>query len=312
MVELKIAWQGFNFHLNPVEEIILPNFKGSTLRGGFGNAFKRVVCALKKSECHDCLLKEKCIYAYVFETIPPPDTKYMRKYPSAPHPFIIEPPLEDKQVYDSNEDIVFRLILIGRAIDYLPYFIYTFDELGKRGIGRRKGKYRLKEVLSDGKVVYDHTRNIKRSFPPSYINIQFDAYQQSGQHEEIDIRFITPTRVVYNGRLTIDLEFHILIRHLLRRVALLSYFHCACDPDDLDFKTILNDASKVRVVERALTWYDWERYSFRKKRRMKLGGFIGSIRFCGNIRPFIPLLKAGEIVHVGKATAFGLGKYEIC
>jgi len=312
MAELKIAWQGFNFHLHPVEEIILPNFKGSTLRGGFGNAFKRVVCALKKSECHDCLLKEKCIYAYVFETIPPPDTKYMRKYPSAPHPFIIEPPLEDKTVYDSNEDMVFRLILIGRAIDYLPYFIYTFDELGKIGIGRQRGKYKLKEVWSENERIYDSGGSIKKVTEQSSITISFDYDQTDDPDEEILIRFITPTRIVFNGHLTVDLEFHILIRNLLRRIALLSYFHCSGDPGCIDFKRIISEASKVRMVERNLVWHDLERYSFRKKMRMKLGGFVGSIRFAGNIRPFMPLLKAGEILHVGRATAFGLGKYEIC
>jgi len=92
----------------------------------------------------------------------------------------------------------------------------------------------------------------------------------------------------------------------------LSYFHCSGDPDGIDFKRIINVASGVKVVERNLVWHDLERYSFRKKMRMKLGGFVGSIRFAGNIRPFMPLLGAGEILHVGRATAFGLGKYEIC
>jgi hypothetical protein len=35
------------------------------------------------------------------------------------------------------------------------------------------------------------------------------------------------------------------------------------------------------------------------------------ITFEGDIEPFIPLIKAGEILHVGKGTGFGLGKYSI-
>lgn len=35
----------------------------------------------------------------IFETPPPSDTKLMRKYPYAPHPFIIEPPIEGPREY---------------------------------------------------------------------------------------------------------------------------------------------------------------------------------------------------------------------
>jgi hypothetical protein len=37
-------------------------------------------------------------------------------------------------------------ILIGKAVDYLPYFILTFSELGKKGIGMGRGKFVLEKV----------------------------------------------------------------------------------------------------------------------------------------------------------------------
>lgn len=36
-----------------------------------------------------------------------------------------------------------------------------------------------------------------------------------------------------------------------------------------------------------------------------MGGFIGEITFEGNIEPFMPLIRAGEVLHVGKGTGFG-------
>jgi hypothetical protein len=97
--------------------MLLPSYKGSTLRGGFGHAFRRVVCAIKSRECTDCLLKEKCVYSYIFETPPSADTKIMRKYKSAPHPFIIEPPTGQRRGYTPEDELTFGLTLIGRAID---------------------------------------------------------------------------------------------------------------------------------------------------------------------------------------------------
>jgi hypothetical protein len=68
----------------------------------------------------------------------------MLKYEKAPHPFIIEPPLEKKQVYDAGDEIIFNLILIGQAAEYLPYFIYGFEEMGEKGIGKGRGRFKLK------------------------------------------------------------------------------------------------------------------------------------------------------------------------
>lgn len=319
----------FTFSLVAKDVILLPSYKGSTLRGGFGNAFRKVVCALKKSDCSGCLLKEKCVYSYVFETPPPADSRIMTKYTNAPHPFVIEPPAERKQAYKPGDEIHFGLVLTGRAIDYLPYFIYTFDELGKMGIGKGRGKYLLNKVSvsrllspplrggdeGDGEIIYDSTTKTLNPVRPSLLNLDFEKLKSDSrgvnlEHRTLSIDFLTPTRIVYDGSLTLELEFHMLVRQLLRRMALLSYFHCGGDPSGIDFKGIIEAAKEVRVKKRSLKWYDWERYSTRQNAKMKMGGFIGEITFEGNIGPFMPLIEAGAVLHVGKGTSFGLGRYE--
>jgi CRISPR-associated endoribonuclease Cas6 len=307
-----IKTASFKFGLKALEPVILPSYKGSTLRGGFGYAFKRVVCAIKNKECTDCLLKEKCVYSYVFETPPPPDTKIMRKYKAAPHPFVIEPPSEKRRAYKTGDEINFCLTLIGRAVDYLPYFIYTFDELGKIGIGKGKARYELQEVSCEEKAIYNSKNKTLKPFSPSILSLTFDdLVSETFNFEPLTLNFITPTRIIYNGYLTLDLEFHILIRNLLRRLSLLYYFHCGGDPSEWDFRGIIEMAKKVQVKEKTLRWYDWERYSGRQETRIKMGGFVGDITFEGDIKPFMQILEAGEVLHVGKGTAFGLGKYEI-
>ena len=44
---------------------------------------------------------------------------------------------------------------------------------------------------------------------------------------------------------------------------------------------------------------------------MKLGGFVGQVTYAGDLEPFLPLLRLGTLVHIGKGTTFGLGKYEV-
>lgn len=318
-MSVEIAYSSFWFHIQPLEPIILPSYKGSTLRGGFGNAFRRVVCALKNRECSACLLKEKCVYSYIFETPPPSDTSIMRKYTSAPHPFIIDPPPERKRGYTPKDELEFGLTLIGRAVDYLPYFVYAFDELGKIGIGKGKGKYELKTVWmysdasvhGDKNVIYASDTKTLQSFAPLKLSVSFDTELRTHNSKLLTLNFLTPTRIIYNGHLALDIEFHMLIRQLLRRISLLSYFHCNGGSPNIDFNGIIEKATGIAVKERKLRWHDWERYSARQGTRMKMGGFAGEITFEGNIEPFLPLIRAGEILHVGKATAFGLGKYEM-
>lgn len=126
----------------------------------------------------------------------------------------------------------------------------------------------------------------------------------------LHLSFLTPTRLKFDGNLSSTLEFHILIRNLLRRISLLSYFHCG-EELVLDFKGLIEEAKNVTIQKGNLHWQDWERYSNRQETKMKMGGFIGSVIFKGDFEKFMPFLLLGEYIHVGKGTSFGLGKYEI-
>jgi len=240
----------------------------------------------------------------------------MGKYKSIPHPFVIEPPAETQRIYKSGEQVSFALTLIGRANDYLPYFIYTFDELGKIGIGRRRGKYTLltvKKAGGDGgdvgTLVYSSADKTIRSIPPDEIVIPAECFTEEEKSTRLTLKFLSPTRISYQRHLATELRFEILVKNIVRRFNLLRYFHWDRQSVPLEHGKIIAEAERVSVKENSLRWWDWERYSSRQHTRMKMGGFIGEISYEGNIEPFMPLLKAGEVLHVGKGTGFGLGKY---
>lgn len=220
------------------------------------------------------------------------------------------------------------LILIGDAIQYLPYFIYTFDLLGKNGIGRGRGSCQLQEVYTvspqdDAKSIYCSKTRKSESFREDCIDLSrpiLSISEGKNVHdatEEITLRFLTPTRLKYDGKLTINLEFHVFIRQLLRRLFLLRHYHCKKSLSDVGLpsegyhRMLIERAYATGIKGSNLRWCDWERYSRRQDTRMKLGGFVGDIVYKGDISPFCPFIKAGEILHVGKGTSFGLGKYII-
>lgn len=61
-----------------------------------------------------------------------------------------------------------------------------------------------------------------------------------------------------------------------------------------------------------LAWHDWDRYSKRQQRKVTLGGLLGTLDIEGEIDAGLAaLLRAAEILHVGKGATFGLGKIEV-
>ncbi len=303
----------FTLRIRALVDLHLPVYKGSTFRGGFGSALRSVVCALKRQECSGCLLRDRCVYVYVFETPPPPGSERLRLYKTVPHPFVIEPPLDERRHVPAGETVEFGLVLVGRAMEVLPYFIYAFMHLGERGLGKRRGAFRLEEVLSEGprgpQSIY-HRESGSLTAPEGvptgeWIGRRVD---ELGGSPVLRLSFLTPGRVKHADHLVESPQFHHLIRALLRRFSSLSYFHGGT-PLELDYRGLIDAAAAVRRVGSTTRWYDWERYSTRQKERMSLGGFIGDLDFEGDLAPFLPLLAWGELLHVGKGVSFGLGQY---
>lgn len=322
----KLHFTRFRFQLRAQTPLRLPPYKGSTLRGGFGIAFKEAVCVVAHRNCERCILRSKCAYPYIFETPVPNGSRRLASLEHAPHPFVIEPPLDDQTQYAEGDVLAFVLVLVGRAIDYLPYFIFAFEELGeRRGIGKAangsgvaptgRGRFRVESVEAlngngAGLRVYDGaTKSLVGAPQPSPLEAFAHPASESFQPDtRLTLRFLTPTRLIFDGNLATVPEFHILVRNLLRRISNLTYFHCDGELD-LDFRGLVDAARAVKLVDNQTRWHDWERYSARQDAKLKMGGVVGEAVYEGDIERFAPLLALGEVLHVGKGTGMGLGRY---
>lgn len=315
---LDIPFVRLGFRYECRTSVKLPAFKGSTFRGAFGHSLKRVACAQRNATCNNCLLRHDCVYSYVFETPPPPDSHRLRLYPAAPHPFILRPPPELREDYAVGDYLDGELLLIGRAIAYLPYFVYALEILGDQGLGRGRGRCALvnvQELNRAGASVKEIYRSadgiLTATTGQAGRETSALAQQLPASPVEVDLHLLTPMRLKFNGKFLATLEFHHLIRNLLRRLASLAYFHCQLDPESFDFKGCIRAAEQVAVSRRHCSWQEWARYSSRQRERMLLGGIIGRMSFSKVPAPLLSLLLVGEHLHVGKVASFGLGQYRI-
>jgi hypothetical protein len=289
------------------EQVKLPAYKGAVIRGAFGSAFRRVSCPFPRRECSDCLLKAKCVYSQVFETPRPPNSVIMRKYETIPRPFVIEPPLDHTALYAPGQTLDFGLVLFGPSIGYLPYFIYAFEEMAANGLGPGRGKLKVRGVLQNGTTLYDGSDNtVKSPVATEALTLKRPARPVS----TLSIRFLSPVRIVYQGRIAQSLDFHVLFRSLVRRIGLLSYFYSE-KPFEIDYRGLIAMAEGVKTRRSQLEMFSWRRFSTRQDRLIDMDGLVGEATYEGNLTELMPYFRVGERVHVGKNTTFGLGKYEI-
>ena len=295
---MNITFADYHFKLKFQDEFRYPTFLGSTIRGGFGRVFRNLTCLTKERNCLDCILLESCPYAYIFET----GVRESGKKYNAPHPFIFNIP-DIKKDIKKGETMDFSLILIGNGIQYFPYFVFSIAYLCTKGLGRESSKFTISHIKKDNKVIYKDKKLEKGWDKPEKIDLNYV------NTDAITINFISPTKLIHNGKLIRTPDFYVLIKAITRRLKLLQNYHNI--GYEKDNSPLLETSKNIKVVNYYFENIELKRFSTRQKRKIKYDAFKGRVTFKGNITPFMELLKIGEIIHIGKATSFGFGRYKL-
>lgn len=293
------------------EDSILPPYLGSTLRGAMGHALRQMVCLLPGEDCTKCMHRWQCAFVYIMATSrQETDDQGNTKNQALPHPYVIEPPEEQTTFFRKGDLLIFHLLLIGNSITLLPLFISAFERVGKNGLGKGRHKYNLQKVEQDEnkqlRLLWAGGNNLIQVPVPVDIKLE----QESKDISNITLHLHTPTRLVNKGRLDDCPDFSILMRAVLRRVDSLGRIHGQSGLG-IDFRNLLDKTAQVKLSGGKASWYDWERYSSTQATFMKLGGLVGELSYDGELGEFLPYLKITEILHVGKGSSFGLGRYTI-
>ena len=310
----------YRFTYTVQEPLKMPQDKGNVFRGRFGYMLRHITCVGSSEHCEaQCQFPDRCVYSKCFETPVPDNSPMLRGQPFAPHPFILEPPRTGKLDYAPGDTFTCNLTLIGDAIHLLPWMVFTFDQIGKRRIGLRdkRGQCQLSKVESlpahdnhSSQTIYTAETEM---LTDDGLILRLDDVMQAALHitDEIELEFLTPTSIKVDGKWTSALTFEHLIRNLLRRIRFLNYFHCGEDLDtEIDAYALIKAAQSVRHKSR-LQWLQRGRYSHRAEAVVPMSGFMGNIRFEGDVTPFLPFICLGEYLHIGHHTAFGYGRYRI-
>lgn len=179
--------------LEPKINLAIPPYEGSIFRGGFGHALRRVMCVNRGETCMKCPLK---VYTYIFETASQQAMNGTSEDAQFPHQFIIEPPINEKRQYNTDDKLDIQLIRIDQAINYAPHFICAFEGLGRLGMGRNRVVGIMNIVYEKETIIYNsdsHIRDRQQIIDPT------DMIREVSQlnHHRIAFRFLTPIRMGY-------------------------------------------------------------------------------------------------------------------
>ncbi|MBL3529549.1 MAG: CRISPR system precrRNA processing endoribonuclease RAMP protein Cas6 [gamma proteobacterium endosymbiont of Lamellibrachia anaximandri] len=268
------------------------------------------------------MLRFHCVYAYLFETPPPPKSEKMRRYSNAPHPFVLWPERDQETILTPGKSHAVNLTLIGRANDHLPQIAHSLADAGKHGIGADKGQLKLSRL-----DYWDFQGSIWRQvegYPKRISPISPVFPEQPACPASVRVQLLSPLRISYEdpsdttsgrSRKKIvsreELQFHHFFRNILRRISMLRYFHTD-QPLETDFSALTQASRMMEFQKTELKWQDWSRYSNRQHRKVPMGGVMGYFEVGGNLLGhFWPYLWAGQWVHAGKGASMGMGRYRL-
>lgn len=304
---LPVARYRFSFRM--ADDLRLPEYAGSLLRGQFGAALRRTACITGMPECPPCPLYRTCPYPAIFAA-PVPAAHALQRFSEVPNPYVIEPPPFGFREVPAGGTVFFGLVLIGRALDQLPLVAYALERAFAHGIGRQRARGRVEDIAVEAsdaaRSVWD--RETSRIAPHE----QTLAVPLLPDVDAITLGIATPLRLQNQGHPVRpeDLRPRTLFTALLRRASLLFELHAGL-PGLAGEAARLAAAADRLGEERRLEWRDWTRYSSRQQQEMTLGGVVGEWTLRGGLAELLPWFWLGQWLHVGKNTTMGLGRYAL-
>lgn len=277
------------FNFTARDTIRFPRAKpGNVLRGAFGAMFRRIACTPECRDARTCGRRHECAYARIFE--PAAAAPGPSGFADWPRPFVFRAAHLDAQTVAPGAPFHFDVnlfLLSERVIDYLSC---AFAELAREGLGAGRG------------------RAVLHSVDPLRQTVSLDADPDASKR--VGVRFVTPTELKADSDIVERPEFGVLMARIRDRLSTLRALYGE-GPLEMDYAAFGRRASAVRMTVCELTLVHASRVSARTGQRHTLDGFTGRAEYEGELREFVPFLRAARFSGVGRQTAWGKGELEV-
>jgi hypothetical protein len=295
----------FRFRFLAVGTLYFPPYKsGNIVRGAFGSIFRKLVCLPGCEDAKKCDARATCAYARVFE----PRAAH-GEGPSGladwPRPFVFRAAHLDGRTVREGDAFHFDVHSFDVRDPALRHFVAAFAQLAREGLGPGRGRADLISVepLDLEGAALPQAPHVEP--PPNAVDLSATETAR-----RVAIRFVTPTELKAGRELAARPEFAILFGRLRDRIGALRALYGA-GPLEIDFRAMGERAAAVRMTRCEIAHAEARRVSSRTGQTHPLGGFVGEAEYEGDLGEFLPYLRLGQWVGVGRQTVWGKGEIEL-
>lgn len=300
---LGIRYTKVNFTIQFLEDTVLPEQKVSALRGGIGEMLLRANC-IRDRQCEKCDFESECIVQRTMYS------KFEKKpdFVTAGDSIGYVMECEDyRTIFHAGDCLKFTLILFGKTIVYFNQYLQAIFSLGQFGVGKNKSRFQIlgvtnyknEDILLENDI---YMEKYKVTTIRDYVAYRKKRLTEKGFEGRMIFRTLLTLK--RNGEFIDSFEMEAILKGIARRIFMLDCFEGLetgqINADELECPDILDQ----RVI-----FSHVKRYSNRQKMPMLLHGIKGEAILSSVEEDVLEILLAGELIHIGKNTSFGFGKY---
>lgn len=304
-----IRYIKLHFTIEFLEDTVVPMHKVSALRGGMGEMLLRANC-IRDRDCDHCDFESECIVRRTMYSKMEIQPTFMSSGDSIG--YVIECEDEQEEFY-AGDQLEFNLILFGKTLVYFSQYMNAFYTLGINGIGNNNSKFVIVSVTNTlGKPILNKSdinmANYEIMTVKDYIRYR-QQYILRHKKNIYTIKFKSPLSIKYRGNQLRHFDARAIIESVCRRIYALDCFEgIESSIHELEYIETIQIPEITHQLHKDVSI---RRYSMHKNSSMYLKGIIGEIEISNVSDELMELLIAGEVIHIGKNTSFGFGRYRI-
>jgi hypothetical protein len=346
--QFHIRYVILTFTIRMSDSCVLPPEKCSMFRGGFGNCLLdgNCICAVKPPDCAKCSFEQACIVRNIMYASLKCRVPSLHGVQSEGYIFDC---MDKRTRFLQGDMFSFSMTLFGDIIVYLQPVLQALFRLGQEGIGKERAGFEIVKIknsfgddlFKNGSI---YLKNYQFQYLDEYIldrKKEFSKEKSNG----VKIKLESPLSLQYQGTMLKVFHAGAFLNGLARRAYIMSCFEGQDGAVWRKWKdgTAWGDFNSVRRQENMPQMSGWiekeqkkqvqtekgeeeyipkievkncvykeiKRYSSTQKKKMPLCGIEGEFMLKEPTEEMMWYLFAGEILHVGKYSSFGFGKYVV-
>ncbi len=236
-----------------------------------------------------------------------------RKFQKPAPAFIVTMPIMQQEVFEAGDHLELEVLFIGNSIPLIRYFLRSLIHVGHLGLVVGEGLFEVTEVYSKAS---DNSEGLawRQAEPLDSLTCSVQSLDWLLQNDRITnnvvVKYVTPTRLMVNGKPLRKPRFSQVFPFMLRRVTSMLYAHSGVEVLD-DPAYLLELVNDLHEVESKLHWHDWR--SLAGRQDLVVGGFMGEMNLEGQaLEEVYWLFAVASLFGIGKAATSGAGRISLC